>query len=115
MIKLFQIHGEVRLNISFGKTTNHHVAYVTYISDLFILGLDLLKENNFKLDFLKDDNLIILNWISRVKNCTRCQKGIELFKTKNLEIKSFHRVSAVNVIVIPLRIDLIFEIPNKIK
>lgn len=31
--------------------------YVTDISDLFILGLDLLKENNFKLDFLKEDNL----------------------------------------------------------
>lgn len=55
MIK-FQIHGEVRLNITFGKTTYHHVAYVTDISDLFMLGLDLLKENNFKLDFLKGDN-----------------------------------------------------------
>lgn len=50
-----QVHGKVSLNIPFGNPTYQHVAYVTGISDTFILVLDLLKKN----------------WISRILNCTR--------------------------------------------
>ena len=39
------------LNITFADTTYHRVSNVVSISKQFILGLNFLKENNFKLDF----------------------------------------------------------------
>ena len=47
------VHGKVYLNIAFGGSTYHHVAYVADINDQFILvpiGFPE-SENNFKIDF----------------------------------------------------------------
>ena len=49
------IHGKVHLNIAFGDAIYHHVAYVADISGQFILGLDFLTENNFKLNFKNNE------------------------------------------------------------
>ena len=45
------IHGKVYTNITFGDATYQHLVYVVDINDPFILRLDFLRENNFKLDF----------------------------------------------------------------
>lgn len=45
---------EIRLHITFGDATYHHVEYVGDIKDKFNLGLDFLKENHFKMDFKKN-------------------------------------------------------------
>ncbi|GFT80080.1 retroviral-like aspartic protease 1 [Nephila pilipes] len=50
------VHGKVYLNIAFGDAMYHHMAYVADKNDQFILGLDFLKENNFKLDFKNNES-----------------------------------------------------------
>ena len=45
------INGKCFLNITFADVIYHHVAYIADKSDPFILRLNFLRENNFKLDF----------------------------------------------------------------
>ena len=68
------VHGKVNLNITFGDAIYQHVASVADISDPFILGLNFLQENNFKLDF-KNNKL------------HSCSRDITVFKTKCEDIK----------------------------
>ncbi|GFX28108.1 retrovirus-related Pol polyprotein from transposon 297 [Trichonephila clavipes] len=49
------IHGKLKVKIQFGDTTYRHAVYVADIADLFILGLDFLKEHGFTLDFNKNE------------------------------------------------------------
>ncbi|GFX69695.1 retrovirus-related Pol polyprotein from transposon 412 [Trichonephila clavipes] len=46
-----QVHGKANITLRFGNIDCHHTAYITDITDPCILGLDFLKNNNFKLDF----------------------------------------------------------------
>lgn len=51
-----QVHGKRPIpNIRFENATFHLVAYVVDISHLFILGLNFLKDDNFKLDCKKNN------------------------------------------------------------
>ncbi|GFX05785.1 retrovirus-related Pol polyprotein from transposon 412 [Trichonephila clavipes] len=50
------VHGKANVTLRFGNIDYHHTAYIADITDPCILGQDLLKNNNFKLDF---DNSII--------------------------------------------------------
>ena len=75
------VHGNVHLNITFGDAIYHNVAYVADISDPFILRLDFLRENNFKLDF-KNNKL------------HSSSEDIAVFKTKCEDIKPVHQVTA---------------------
>ena len=75
------VHGKVHFNITFGDAIYHHVAYVADITDQFILGLDFLMENNFKLDF-KNNELY------------SSSEDIAVFKTKCEDIKPVHQVTA---------------------
>ncbi|GFW91629.1 retrovirus-related Pol polyprotein from transposon 412 [Trichonephila clavipes] len=45
------IHGKGNITLRFGNIDYHHTAYIADITDPCILGLDFLKNNNFKLDF----------------------------------------------------------------
>ncbi|GFW79739.1 retrovirus-related Pol polyprotein from transposon 17.6 [Trichonephila clavipes] len=49
------IHGKLKVKIKFGDTTYQHAVYVADIADPFILGLDILKEHGFTLDFNKNE------------------------------------------------------------
>ncbi|GFY44469.1 retrovirus-related Pol polyprotein from transposon 412 [Trichonephila inaurata madagascariensis] len=51
-----QVHGKANVTLKFGNIDYHHSAYITDITDPYILGLDFLKNNNFKLDF-KNSNM----------------------------------------------------------
>ncbi|GFS77311.1 retrovirus-related Pol polyprotein from transposon 412 [Nephila pilipes] len=75
------VHGKVNLNIAFGDAMYHHMAYVADINDQFILGLDFLKEYNFKLDF-------------KNKELHSCSEDTAVFKTKNSDIKPVHQITA---------------------
>ncbi|GFV95859.1 retrovirus-related Pol polyprotein from transposon 412 [Trichonephila clavipes] len=46
-----QVHGKANIHIRFGNIGFHHTAYIADITDPCILGLDFLKNNNFKLGF----------------------------------------------------------------
>ncbi|GFU29205.1 retrovirus-related Pol polyprotein from transposon 412 [Trichonephila clavipes] len=46
-----QVHGKANITLRFGNINYHHTAYIADITDPCILGLDFLKNNNFKLDF----------------------------------------------------------------
>ncbi|GFX06735.1 hypothetical protein TNCV_1753381 [Trichonephila clavipes] len=46
-----QVHGKANITLGLGNIDNHHTAYIADITDPCILGLDFLKNNNFKLDF----------------------------------------------------------------
>ncbi|GFS49794.1 retrovirus-related Pol polyprotein from transposon 412 [Trichonephila clavipes] len=46
-----QVHGKANVTLRFGNIDYHHTAYIADITDPCILGLDFLKNNNFKLDF----------------------------------------------------------------
>lgn len=50
-----EVHGKVNLIIIFENASYHHVPYVADISEKSIFGLDLLKENNFKLEFKNNE------------------------------------------------------------
>ncbi|GFX49141.1 retrovirus-related Pol polyprotein from transposon 412 [Trichonephila clavipes] len=45
------VHGKANITLRFGNIDYHHTAYIADITDPCILGLDFLKNNNFKLDF----------------------------------------------------------------
>ncbi|GFU62527.1 retrovirus-related Pol polyprotein from transposon 17.6 [Trichonephila clavipes] len=45
------VHGKVNITLRFGNIDYHHTACIADITDPCILGLDFLKNNNFKLDF----------------------------------------------------------------
>ncbi|GFW33660.1 retrovirus-related Pol polyprotein from transposon 412 [Trichonephila clavipes] len=45
------VHGKANITLRFGNIDYHHTAYIANITDPCILGLDFLKNNNFKLDF----------------------------------------------------------------
>ncbi|GFX11711.1 retrovirus-related Pol polyprotein from transposon 412 [Trichonephila clavipes] len=45
------VHGKANVTLRFGNIDYHHTAYIADITDPCILGLDFLKNNNFKLDF----------------------------------------------------------------
>ncbi|GFX43852.1 retrovirus-related Pol polyprotein from transposon 412 [Trichonephila clavipes] len=45
------VHGKANITLWFGNIDYHHTAYIADITDPCILGLDFLKNNNFKLDF----------------------------------------------------------------
>ncbi|GFU12538.1 retrovirus-related Pol polyprotein from transposon 412 [Trichonephila clavipes] len=49
--KMIQVHGKANVHLWFGNVGYHHTAYIADITDPCILGLDFLKNNNFKLDF----------------------------------------------------------------
>ncbi|GFT68534.1 retrovirus-related Pol polyprotein from transposon 412 [Nephila pilipes] len=72
----------------------HHMAYVVDINDQFILGLDFLKENNFKLDF-KNNEL------------HSCSEDTAVFKTKNSDIKPVHHITAKSETTLPTRTETI--------
>ncbi|GFY21177.1 retrovirus-related Pol polyprotein from transposon 412 [Trichonephila clavipes] len=46
-----QIHGKANVTLRFGNIGYHLTAYIADITNPRILGLDFLKNNNFKLDF----------------------------------------------------------------
>ncbi|GFX18207.1 retrovirus-related Pol polyprotein from transposon 412 [Trichonephila clavipes] len=46
-----QVHGKANITLRFGNIDYHRTAYIADITDPCILGLDFLKNNNFKLDF----------------------------------------------------------------
>ncbi|GFT65334.1 hypothetical protein TNCV_1559771 [Trichonephila clavipes] len=46
-----EVHGKANITLRFGNIDYHHTAYIADITDPCILGLDFLKNNNFKLDF----------------------------------------------------------------
>ncbi|GFW46352.1 retrovirus-related Pol polyprotein from transposon 412 [Trichonephila clavipes] len=46
-----QVYGKANVTLRFGNIDYHHTAYIADITDPCILGLDFLKNNNFKLDF----------------------------------------------------------------
>ncbi|GFU37564.1 retrovirus-related Pol polyprotein from transposon 412 [Trichonephila clavipes] len=46
-----QVHGKANITLRFGHIEYQYTAYVADISPPCILGLDFLKNNNFKLDF----------------------------------------------------------------
>ncbi|GFV98192.1 retrovirus-related Pol polyprotein from transposon 412 [Trichonephila clavipes] len=46
-----QVHGKANISLRFGNIDYHHTAYIADITDPCILGLEFLKNNNFKLDF----------------------------------------------------------------
>ncbi|GFX19510.1 retrovirus-related Pol polyprotein from transposon 412 [Trichonephila clavipes] len=46
-----QVHGKANITLRFGNIDYHHTAYIADITDPCILGLEFLKNNNFKLDF----------------------------------------------------------------
>ncbi|GFU89541.1 retrovirus-related Pol polyprotein from transposon 412 [Trichonephila clavipes] len=46
-----QVHGKANITLRFGNIGYHHTACIAGITDPCILGLDFLKNNNFKLDF----------------------------------------------------------------
>ncbi|GFU35200.1 retrovirus-related Pol polyprotein from transposon 412 [Trichonephila clavipes] len=46
-----QVHGLANVTLRFGNIDYHHTAYIADITDPCILGLDFLKNNNFKMDF----------------------------------------------------------------
>ncbi|GFV41339.1 retrovirus-related Pol polyprotein from transposon 412 [Trichonephila clavipes] len=46
-----QVHGKANVTLRFGNIDYHHMAYIADITDPCILGLNFLKNNNFKLDF----------------------------------------------------------------
>ena len=75
------VHGKIHINIAFGDATYHHVAYVADISDPFILGLNFLRERNFKLDF-KNNELY------------SSSADIVIFETNYEDIKPVHQVTA---------------------
>ena len=72
------VHGKVHLGIAFGDAIYHHMACIADISDQFILGLDFLRENNFKLEFKK-------------KQLHSSSEYIVGFKTKFEDINPVHR------------------------
>ncbi|GFS51523.1 retrovirus-related Pol polyprotein from transposon 412 [Nephila pilipes] len=86
--------GKVYLNIAFGHAKYHHMAYVANINDQFILGLDFLKENNFKLDFKNSEP-------------HSCSEDIEVFKTENSDIKPVHHITAKRETTLPSRTETI--------
>ncbi|GFY02062.1 retrovirus-related Pol polyprotein from transposon 412 [Trichonephila clavipes] len=45
------VHGKANITLRFGNIDYHHAVYIEDITDPSILGLDFLKNNNFKLDF----------------------------------------------------------------
>ncbi|GFS89462.1 retrovirus-related Pol polyprotein from transposon 412 [Nephila pilipes] len=63
------VHGKVYLNIAIGEAIYHPMAYVADIKDQFILGLDFLKENNFKLDFKNNESC---------RYCSRVERKYQL-------------------------------------
>lgn len=69
----------LNLNIKLGNATYHHVKYVANICDPFILGLDFLKENHFKLDF-------------KYNELPSKSEQTDLFKNKNTEMKSIYQI-----------------------
>ncbi|GFV49855.1 retrovirus-related Pol polyprotein from transposon 412 [Trichonephila clavipes] len=46
-----QVYGKANVTLKFGNMDYHHTEYIADITDSCILRLDLLKNNNFKLDF----------------------------------------------------------------
>ncbi|GFW61247.1 retrovirus-related Pol polyprotein from transposon 412 [Trichonephila clavipes] len=46
-----QVHGKANVTLRFGNIGYYHTAYIADITDPCILGLDFLKNNNFKLNF----------------------------------------------------------------
>ncbi|GFX60241.1 retrovirus-related Pol polyprotein from transposon 412 [Trichonephila clavipes] len=46
-----QVHGKANFTLKLGNVDYHHTAYIANISDPCILGLDFLKNINFKFDF----------------------------------------------------------------
>ncbi|GFV75366.1 retrovirus-related Pol polyprotein from transposon 412 [Trichonephila clavipes] len=46
-----QVYGKANVTLRFGNIDYHYTAYIEDITDPYILGLDFLKNNNFKLDF----------------------------------------------------------------
>ncbi|GFV31116.1 retrovirus-related Pol polyprotein from transposon 412 [Trichonephila clavipes] len=46
-----QVHGKANITLRFGNIDYHHTTYVADITDSCILGLDFLKNNNFKQHF----------------------------------------------------------------
>ena len=91
------VYGKVYLNIIFGNAIFHHVAYVADISDPVILGLDVLRGNNFKLSF-KNNELY-----SSSEN-TKCE-----------DIKPVHQVTATCKTTISSRTEtIVLGIVNKI-
>ena len=95
------VHGKVHLNIAFGDAIYHHVAFVADISDQFILGLDFLRENTFKLDFKNNE----------LHSST---EDTAVFKMKCEGNKTVHQVTAKCAATIPLRSEMIVQgIVNK--
>lgn len=80
-----KMHGKINLNITF-KNITYHVAYVAD-SDKFILGLDFMKENSFKLDFKNNEQ--------------HSRSGdMAVFNTKNSELEPVYQVIAKSEITI---------------
>ncbi|GFU12548.1 gag-Pol polyprotein [Trichonephila clavipes] len=46
--KMIQVHGKANVHLWFGNVGYHHTAYIADITDPCILGLEFLKNNNFK-------------------------------------------------------------------
>ncbi|GFX25172.1 retrovirus-related Pol polyprotein from transposon 412 [Trichonephila clavipes] len=46
-----QVHEKANINLRFGNIDYRRTAYIADITDPCILGLDFLKNNNFKLNF----------------------------------------------------------------
>lgn len=86
------VHGKVYLDIAFGDAMYHHMAYVADINDQVNLGLDFLKENNFKLDF-KNNAL------------HSTSKDIPVFKKKYSNIKPDHHIIAKSETTLPSKND----------
>ncbi|GFY18153.1 retrovirus-related Pol polyprotein from transposon 412 [Trichonephila clavipes] len=52
-----QVHGKANITLMFGNIDYRHTAYIADITDPCILGLDFLKNNNFKLT-----RIIVQSW-----------------------------------------------------
>ncbi|GFT76153.1 retrovirus-related Pol polyprotein from transposon 17.6 [Trichonephila clavipes] len=87
------IHGKLKVKIRFGDTTYQHAVYVADIADPFILGLDLLKEHGFTLDFNKNELRSI-------------HEEVTIFKIEH-RTESIRQVTANENITIPPRTEII--------
>ena len=50
-----KVHAKIKFNVSFGGTTYNQITYAADICGSCIIKLDFLKEDQFKLDFEKNE------------------------------------------------------------